>query len=459
MKSTSLIIILIILSAAIFRIVGFNSPHFYTFDESLYTDFGSKFMSNSLDYNFQQSFKAFAEKGRELPAYLNKPIFKHPPLYPMLLSLSFSLFGVSYFSAFLVSLFFGVMLVLLTYFLGRDLFNKEVGLIACFAMLIEPVNWLCSQKIWLETTLSFFTVLALYLFLIYVKNGKKSLFILLSAISIGFAALTKYPGMLSLIVIILYSLIFDRSLFKRKFFIFCLFVPFLMLVPWLFWNYKVYGISFLFEIYKTHNIIYRFNWLRQKELIYGLFAIIIMFFSAKSLKFVIEKYKFLFSLFIVSIFFFIFQKNFINAFNLFVFPRAGWKIMMFNDESPIFYIGQLLELYPLYLFVFIIMPFYLLLNVEEKKNYYLIVIASLVIMLFYMWWKVYQSRYILSLIPFLIILGSMHVVWVWSKISTIKNISSRSLLKIVFSTTLFYLIVKSLVIDFVLVLPNGVCYF
>ena len=43
-------------------------------------------------------------------------------------------------------------LILLAYLLGTTLFDERVGLIAGLLMSVEPLAWLCSQKIWMETT-------------------------------------------------------------------------------------------------------------------------------------------------------------------------------------------------------------------------------------------------------------------------------------------------------------------
>ena len=163
------------------------------------------------------------------------------------------IFGVNFLSAAYVSLFFGVLLIPATYLLGALLFNSGIGICAAVFMWIDPVGIMTSQKIWMDTTITFFMITGVLLFAASLKSGKNSLFIW-SGVACGLAVLTKYTGIFATINIGLFALVHQRDLFRNKFFITSLALPFIMLIPWFFWNYTVYGISFFFTQGSIHVV-------------------------------------------------------------------------------------------------------------------------------------------------------------------------------------------------------------
>ncbi|MFH1665724.1 MAG: glycosyltransferase family 39 protein, partial [Candidatus Omnitrophota bacterium] len=217
-KHISVILICAVVFAFAARIGSFEKKHPLTFDESVYAILAAQIGADPADYNTVRIYRDAREKGRELPAYFNKPLFKHPPLFARMISSSYRVFGSTYYSAFKVSLFSGILLIILAYLLGEVLFDNKTGAWAAAIMAIEPVTWITSQKIWMETALAFFMVLALYLFATGLKK-QKPYFFLASGIAAGLAALVKYPGVLVTAVICLYALSCERRLFKTRFFV------------------------------------------------------------------------------------------------------------------------------------------------------------------------------------------------------------------------------------------------
>lgn len=63
---------------------------------------------------------------------------------------------------------------------------------AAILYAMDPVS-ACSQKIWPDTSLAFFMVLSVYLFLLAKKNNNAIVYIL-SGIAGGIAVNIKYPG-------------------------------------------------------------------------------------------------------------------------------------------------------------------------------------------------------------------------------------------------------------------------
>ena len=88
-------------------------------------------------------------------------------------------------------------------------------MLTTFFLWADPVSIICSQKVWMESVLSFFTILSIYLFA-YAVQRHKDIYFLFAGISAGLAALTKYPGFLALIIILSYALGYERRLLKIK---------------------------------------------------------------------------------------------------------------------------------------------------------------------------------------------------------------------------------------------------
>lgn len=88
-----------------------------------------------------------------------------PPVYPYLMALSTYIFGKTEFAVRIVSPLVSVLGVGITYFLGKDMKNKEVGLLAAALLAVNPIYWFLSERILLGATLTVLytaTLAALY---------------------------------------------------------------------------------------------------------------------------------------------------------------------------------------------------------------------------------------------------------------------------------------------------------
>jgi len=223
-RDISIALIILVVIAFLIRVEGVKTSHPLTYDEKVYPQLAVQISKDPANYNTIGIYqKELESSGRKLPAYFTKPLFKHPPLFPQIINLSFRVFGSTYYAAFKVSILCGVLLIILAYFLGGKLFDKRVALYSALLMAIEPISWISSQKIWMETTLAFFIVLSIYFFVCVLMKYNPYL-MAASGISAGLAGLTKYPGMLALIGILVYALCFERWLFKKKSFILSLII-------------------------------------------------------------------------------------------------------------------------------------------------------------------------------------------------------------------------------------------
>ncbi len=89
----------------------------------------------------------------------------HPPLYFFILHYWVILFGTSELAARFLSALFGVLAIPLIFVVGRQLFGKEVGLIAALILALSQFNIWWSQEARGYSLMVFLTLLSMYFFL------------------------------------------------------------------------------------------------------------------------------------------------------------------------------------------------------------------------------------------------------------------------------------------------------
>jgi 4-amino-4-deoxy-L-arabinose transferase-like glycosyltransferase len=466
-KDILIILVVFIVLAFFFRIGSFKREHPLSFDESVYPKLAVQISENPANYNTKGIYQDATEKGRKLPAYFNDPLFKHPPLFSYLISFSFKIFGRTYYSAFKVSLFFGVLLIGMAYLLGSTLFDEKTGVYAALLMFMEPISWITSQKIWMETTLAFFTILSICLFALVIKKYNPYLMIA-SGISAGLAALTKYPGILPVVGILIYAACFERWLFKKKSFYLALITPVLVMLPWAWWNYSVYGLEQLTTMKQTGNVARFFGNLgRFQEPLWGLvFIAILLIVGRKKIFSAVHdlaktRKKLLFSVFIfglLGVLTIIFRGYIVNALNPKYIPPTGWIVGMFNKEPYGFYPWKLMELSPLYIFTYISLAVFLF-DEQKQKKYLFLYVFSAVLLVFWIGWAGYQCRYITALTVPLIVLSARAQWYIFQRLRAMPSKNMSLAAQGVFLMCIAYLMIKTLRVDLMLAVPNTACYF
>jgi 4-amino-4-deoxy-L-arabinose transferase-like glycosyltransferase len=410
-------LILIILLGIFSRWHGFRQPHGFTFDEGLYAELlAEQLRDDPTDYSTQKAYQHLTAQGNRLPQYLDRPLFKHPPLYCYLIALSYSFFGSSMAAAVAVSLVFGVAMIGVIFLLGKVLYDDRVGIFSALFLTLDPVHWICSGKVWMETTMSFFMLLSIFFF---VLGMNKKPYFFLSGVSIGLAVLTKYPGILPLFVIISYVFLFERKIFRTKEFWLSSLLCFLVFLPWIIWNVRVYG-GFRQAFIAPHGT--PGHWaglLSHYKTILGLFFIAggLLLFVATGLK--LKSRKWLTVPLVGLLLGFL---GISSAGQAVIRNALAWdpKIVVgwsnpFADGPWYFYIQRLPELSPFYLLSFCSV---LMLSLKDKRDIFLIW-CSAAILAFFIFWGNYQSRYALPAVPFLLILAARFLVWSYDRLETL----------------------------------------
>lgn len=124
-------------------------------------------------------------------------------LLPYVLSAVGKIFGESAFSFRLVSVFFGTAAIILSFVLGRQLFNDKIGLLFSFFMAFSYWHIAWSRQIRGYSALVFFTLLV-FINLVLCSETKKIKYVLLSLIFALLAFLSKSFGIFLLLPIVLY---------------------------------------------------------------------------------------------------------------------------------------------------------------------------------------------------------------------------------------------------------------
>jgi len=167
-------------------------------------------MANFDDCFYAQKAKEMFESGNWQVQTFNHVVqFGNAPLYIWLVALSYKVFGVTVFAAKFPSALMGLALVILTYFLGKFLFNSWTGFAAGVILSTTYTFFKYARHCMLDVTLAFFCTLALFAFVLAMRKDRK--FFWLWGLALGAAFLTKSAlGLFPLIVTLLFLLL-DRQ--------------------------------------------------------------------------------------------------------------------------------------------------------------------------------------------------------------------------------------------------------
>lgn len=444
-----------------------------TFDEGVYLRLGFN-LKNGEPYNTQ---KMYEEKNRAqiLPAYFNRPVFKHPPLYPWLVSMSYTLleeksaysYEELYTAASKVSNVMGCLLVLLGFMFTKKLYGFPAGLLAAFLLAIDLNVTLSSQKVWMESTLSFFMFSTLYL--LYKACEEHKGYFYPAGIVFGFALLTKYTAVLVAPILVTYILIYHRAVFKQKELYFFFGLAGLVILPWVVHNAKVYGLeAFKMMILGQTAGPVKMAYFAGFAAVFMLAVLAALFMkkiirSGKDGKTEKQDDQFLLAkiavgatgLFIAYLFM---QKPFLasilKTLNWSEVPTAGWDMTLYKQEPWYFYFKQQIEYSPVYLFLlaaFLRAPF------GQKQDVFLY-LSCFWILLFTTVWGNFQGRYVLSFVTPAVILISSTVILIFNFLLKQKN--AAGFIGAGFAFLLMtYFILKALKVYQAIALNDNVAYF
>jgi 4-amino-4-deoxy-L-arabinose transferase-like glycosyltransferase len=150
-------------------------------------------------------------------------------------------FGSSELVARSVSAIFGVLSILVIYFLGKRLYSREVGMYSAFVLAVNPMHWFYSSKALVEGMLLFFIILFLYVFYSSFKDKR---YLIPAGFLLSIIFLTKYTGGAVSVFFVLFILLWKRDLLKSKYFYLSVLVALVTVTPWISFNLRVFGEPF-----------------------------------------------------------------------------------------------------------------------------------------------------------------------------------------------------------------------
>jgi mannosyltransferase len=89
----------------------------------------------------------------------------HPPFYYLLLHYCMMFFGTSESTVRLLSALFGILAIPMIYMVGRQLFNREAGLMAALILTFSSFNIAYSQETRMYSLMALLALLSMYYFI------------------------------------------------------------------------------------------------------------------------------------------------------------------------------------------------------------------------------------------------------------------------------------------------------
>lgn len=139
-----------------------------------------------------------------------------PRLLPQIIAVIWRLTGVSEIVARLISVLMSVGLVVATYLIANELFNKRVALFASLFLLFNPLFLLYSSKVYTDIPLSLMITLSIYFFYTGLVKGRP-ISLLLSGVFTAISVLIKYPGILLYPITLFFILLVERKVLKNPY--------------------------------------------------------------------------------------------------------------------------------------------------------------------------------------------------------------------------------------------------
>jgi 4-amino-4-deoxy-L-arabinose transferase-like glycosyltransferase len=224
--------------------IGLGTNKFIPFDEAIYAKV-AKNMYESGDYF-------------TLRWYPESYWFEKPPLYFIVTSFFYSIFGVNEFAARLFTAISSVILLFVTYKFSKLIFSNSRAAVFTVVALITNVSYLYYSRVaMLDIIFTLFIITSSYFFIKY-QSSLLTRHLIYSGIMVGLAVMTKnIIGLFPLGFFGIYYLIKifkDKSLFwlsfKNLFLIF--FSAIAVSLPWHYHMYSLYGMEFINSYFGYH---------------------------------------------------------------------------------------------------------------------------------------------------------------------------------------------------------------
>jgi len=227
------------------------------------------------------------------------------PTFPFTLSFFYFIFGVSEAVSRAVPIIFGILGIIAVYYLGKRLYDEEIGLYSALFIAILPLHWFYSIRVMTDAVFVFLSAIFILLFFLSLKKEK----LLIPTAVIGVLIfLIKYIGIIFLIFFLVYLLWKKRSVFKGKYFWISVVLGLIVISPWIFNNVSVFDHPFgavfsqvdvnVPEVYHPFHIVY---YILSSHIEFALFIPFVIFGIYYLARRPNEKNKFMFLFLIIGL--------------------------------------------------------------------------------------------------------------------------------------------------------------
>ena len=128
----------------------------------------------------------------------------HPPFHRAIITVSYIFMGISEFSSRFPTVLFGVLGILATYLLAKDITgDKKIALISATTLAISAYYFIYTRMAMMEVIITTFVTLSIYSFSRYCKENTYRNAIIFGILT-GFAMLTKIYGFLIIPILVMY---------------------------------------------------------------------------------------------------------------------------------------------------------------------------------------------------------------------------------------------------------------
>ncbi len=165
----------------------------------------------------------------------------YPPLFDVLMAVSFKALGIGLFSARFFSVVFSILSLWAVFELANFMYGGKAGLLSAVMLGLMPGFFWLSGYAMVETTLMFFITAAFLCFYHWLIHRRDRMLVL-SGLAIGLGFLVKYQIVIAGVIMLLSLILLARKQLKvafKKFFI-VIATAVLVVTPWLIIAYDVY---------------------------------------------------------------------------------------------------------------------------------------------------------------------------------------------------------------------------
>jgi len=182
----------------------------------------------------------------------------HPPLFFIVAGIGLKIFGNELVVLRMLTATYGVLTTILLYFIGKELFNKRVGLLASFLFAIYPTALIYNRIAFTHNQFMFLSILTFYVFLRYI-NTRRDRYFYLTCVCVAMSLVSEYTAIVSFISLFLLSFLYDRKGIKTA--IVTSLAPVIVLVVLM---------LILYPTYFVKDVLFQFKRIGFVKLIFGL---------------------------------------------------------------------------------------------------------------------------------------------------------------------------------------------